>query len=448
MVLPRPRLPYWEFPSPEHAILPIVRLTQAFVDKLRAPHPSGKQVLWFDTETKGFGVQVSGTTSAIDYVVQRDLPNKVVGAKKKTRRVNLGRTNTTKFTLDVARELAEDEIYKISKGIDPKAKVEPAPQSTMYTLGEAKAKYFIANKKLSDGSKRAYGQIERHLVDWLDLPLSAITSDMVEERHQAIADGIAAKAERYDGKTTANVTMVTLRVLWRWAARRISLPPSPVDRLQAEDQWFPTQRRTTRVAADKLPAFYQFVRNDSDLKDVQRDFLLMLLFTGFRKTETAWLRWVDIDLVQRVITLPAPSTKTKHMTEIPMSDLVHDLLVARRALGDTSEFVFPSYRAGKPISDAAGPLRKLAKATGIVVTPHALRRTYLKVGASARVSVVYLKALANHALAPDQTVEYITPTLEDLREPAQQVAGRLLQLCAVQPVTAAGANVIKHAVKQ
>ena len=124
-----------------------------------------------------------------------------------------------------------------------------------------------------------------------------------------------------------------------------------------------------------------------------------------------------------------------------MSDFVYELLVARRALGHNSEFVFPSYRAGKPISDTQIPFRKVKEATGVAVTAHSLRRTYLKVGASARVNVVYLKALANHALAPDQTVEYIAPALEDLREPAQQVADRLLLLCAAEPV--AGKNVAR-----
>lgn len=414
--------------------MPVVKLTQTFVDRLRAPHPSGRQVIHFDTVTRGFGVQVSGTTSAVDYIAQRDLPNAVKGAKKKTRRVNLGPVNAKRLTIDVARQLAEDQIDAIRRGIDPRAKADPAPEPAMFTLREAKDRYFLAKKKLSEGSRRAYGQIERHLADWMDKPLSDISNDMVEQRHQKIADDIAAKGGRYDGKTTANVTMVTLRVLWRFAARRVALPICPVIiRLQNEDQWFPSQRRTTRVAAEKLPAFFQFVRHDAGLSQVQRDFLLMLLFTGFRKTETARLRWADVDLVQRVITLPAPSTKTKHMAEIPMSDFVRDLLIARRALGTTSEFVFES-RAGQCISGATDPLKKVAKATGVIVTAHSLRRTFLKVGASARVSVVYLKAMANHAIAPDQTVEYIAPTLEDLREPAQQVADRMQLLCGAQPV--------------
>ena len=44
---------------------------------------------------------------------------------------------------------------------------------------------------------------------------------------------------------------------------------------------------------------------------------------------------------------------------------------------------FPSYRAGKPISDTQLPLRRI-KETGIAVIAHSLRRTFVKVGASAR----------------------------------------------------------------
>src|SRR5262249_46719600 len=144
-----------------------------------------------------------------------------------------------------------------------------------------------------------------------------------------------------------------------------------------------------------------------------RDFILMLLFTGFRKTETARLKWKDIDLVQRVITLPASDTKTNRTAEIPMSTFVHQLLVARRALGNDSQYVFPSGRKeGGPISDMQRQFEKIFKATGIALSPHPLRRTFLKVGASARVNIVWLKVLANHALPADVTSEhYLAPEL-------------------------------------
>ena len=419
--------------------MPVVKLTQTFVDKLRAPHPTGKQVIYFDTVTKGFGVQVSGTTTAIDYIAQRELPRKIRGAIKQTRRVNLGPTNSKLLRIEVARERAEEVLDQLRRGIDPKEKSGPESEAAMYTLREAKEKYFIANKKLSAGSKRAYGQIDRYLADWLDKPMLSIVPEMVEERHQKIANEIA-QGGRYDGEATANAAMVTLRVLWRWAAKRIALPACPVARLQDEDQWFPKRRRTSRVPAEKLPAFYQAVCALENR--TSRDFLLLLMFTGFRKTEAARLKWSDIDLIQRIITLAAPNTKTKKMLEIPMSDFIYDLLVARRALGDKSEYVFPGRRAGKPISDTQRSFQRVKEETGVVVSAHSLRRGFLKVGASARVNIVWLKVLCNHALPPDVTAEhYLAPEVEDLREPAQQVCDKMLALCSVERVV--GGNVAK-----
>jgi integrase len=418
--------------------VPVVKLTQTFVDKLRAPHPGGKQVIYLDTVTKGFGVQVSGTTTAIDYIAQRELPNKVRGGKRQTRRVNIGPTSSSLLGIQVARERAEDVLDQIRRGIDPKAKAELEPL-TMYTLGETKERYFVANKKLSAGSKRAYGQIGRYLADWLDKPLSSITAEMVEDRHQKIANDIA-QGGRYDGKATANATMVTLRVLWRWAAKRIALPACPVTRLQDKDQWFPKQRRTSRVPAEKLPAFYRAVCALENR--TSRDFLLLLMFTGFRKTEAARLKWTDIDLVQRIITLSAPNTKTKKMVEVPMSDFIYDLLVARRASGEKSEYVFPGRRAGKPMSDTQRAFHRLREETSVAVSAHSLRRGFLKVGASARVNIVWLKVLCNHALPADVTAEhYLAPDVEDLREPAQQVCEKMLALCSVERVV--GGNVAK-----
>ena len=41
-----------------------VKLTKAAVEKRKAPDPSGKQRLIWDTELKGFGLLLSGKTDA------------------------------------------------------------------------------------------------------------------------------------------------------------------------------------------------------------------------------------------------------------------------------------------------------------------------------------------------------------------------------------------------
>jgi hypothetical protein len=67
--------------------MPKLKLTAKSIAGLKAPDPSGKQVLYFDSELKGFGVLVSGKTNAKTFVAQRDLPG------GKTRRISLGPSN-------------------------------------------------------------------------------------------------------------------------------------------------------------------------------------------------------------------------------------------------------------------------------------------------------------------------------------------------------------------
>jgi integrase len=190
------------------------------------------------------------------------------------------------------------------------------------------------------------------------------------------------------------------------------------------------------VRADELTDFYAGLMA---LKNpIARDYILLLLFTGLRRTEAATLRWEDVDFAERVIRLPAKSTKAGRKLDLPMSDFVRDLLVARRALGNTG-FVFPSRGESGRISDTG--LAAVAAATGITVSAHDLRRTFVTVAESTDISPIALKALVNHAVGADVTSGYVVMTTERLREAAQKVADKIKSLCGIAPVS--GANVAR-----
>jgi integrase len=337
-----------------------------------------------------------------------------------------------KLTLDVARVRAADALDDLRRGIDPKKK-KPVAATLRATLDA----YLAARKDLRPASIKAYRTgVERYLEAWLDLPLREITSEMVENRHRAIAADIG-NGERYKGTTTANCAMRAFRVVWNFAADRTpDLPPNPVRRLRR--QWYEEPPRERMVKAEELPAFYAAVGELPNA--IARDHILLMLFTGLRLTESASLKWDDIDLTQRVIRLPATriGNKAKRKLDLPMSDYVRDLLVARRAIGNAT-FVFPG-PAGH-ITDASHPLDAVAEATGIKVSAHDLRRTFSTVAESADISPMALKALVNHSLGGGITERYIQMTTERLREPVQKVCDKLKTLCGIVPP--AGENVSK-----
>lgn len=444
--------------------MPRLKLTSKTIARLPAPDPSGRQVLHWDTELRGFGVLCSGTTNSRTYVVQRDLPG------GKTRRVTIAPTNV--IELGEARRRAELALADLYKGVDPKVARREGT-----TLRGALDDYLAARKDLRAKSVRDYRlSIERYLSAWLDLPLREITREMVETRHRAITAEVearhraaaAASAGRYraravqadtrgwpdaaarhraaaaatterkppSGHATANGTMRALRVLWNFASDRV--PDLPVSPVALRRQWFPVHRRERLVRADELPAFYAAVRALPN--DVARDYLLLLLFTGLRREEAASLRWDNIDLAERVVRLPAARMKGGRRLDLPMTDVVRSMLIARRALGE-DKFVFPSNSKAGHIAEPKFPLEQVREATGIHVSAHDLRRTFITAAESADISPLALKALVNHSLGSDVTSGYIMMTPERLREPAQRVCDRIKALCGIAPVE--GANVAK-----
>lgn len=403
--------------------MPQIRLTEKTVAKIKAPDPSGKQVLHWDTELRGFAVLASGVSNARTYIAQRDLPS------GKARRVTVGAVN--EISLEVARERAANTLDDIRRGIDPKEK-----KAVDATLRSALDAYLATREDLRPASIKAYRiGLEKYLTAWLDWPLHSITSDMVEARHSEIASEI--KGERYRGTTTANATMRALRAIWNFAADRTpDLPPNPVRRLRR--LWYPEPRRERVVRSEELPKFYEAVCALPN--QIARDHLLLMLFTGLRLSELASLRWSDIDLIQRIIKLPATSTKAKRPLSLPMSDFVRDLLVARRAIGNAG-FVFPAPCKAGHIVDPSFSLKAVAEASGIKVSAHDLRRTYVTVAELMDISPMAIKALVNHAVGSDVTSGYAIMTTERLREAAQRMCDKLKELCGI--TAPAGENVAK-----
>jgi integrase len=195
-------------------------------------------------------------------------------------------------------------------------------------------------------------------------------------------------------------------------------------------RWYEEPRRTRHVAPAQLPAFYAAI---SALRnEVVRDYLTLLLLTGLRKTEAANLRWDWVDLAAGIIRLPAQVTKGKRAIDLPMSTHVRDLLVRRRAAGDSGPYVFPG--RGR-VTAAGNALREVATATGILVSPHDLRRTFASVAAdTADVTWLALKLMLNHTTRGDVTAGYVQISTEQLRAAVQKVADKMLVLCEAQPL--------------
>jgi integrase len=365
---------------------------------------------------------VSGKTDSKTFIAQRRLPD------GRTRRVTVGAVGEF-GKIEDARRKAGKLLAGLREGKDPKAERR---RSAAGTLRATLDLYLKARRDLRERSIDNYRHaIQRHLKAWLDRPLREITPDMIEDRHAAIGQS--------SGPAAANGTMRAFRALWNFALDRDgTMPANPVRRLKRA--WFPLPPRERLVRADELPAFYKAV--DELPSRTHRDYLLLSLFSGLRRREGSELKWSEIDFTERVIRLSARRTKAGRRLDLPMSDFIRDLLVARRALGDDGPFVFGADSKSGHLEEPKFALHQVAEASGITVSVHDLRRTFVTIAEGTDISGIALKALLNHSLGRDVTSGYIRMTVDRLREPAQRICDRLKALCGIEepPVDKLGAR--------
>jgi len=383
-----------------------IKLTPLAVERLALPDGKVQEVYW-DQSLPAFGVLVGARKRS--YIVQKKL------AGGRTRRVNIG--DVRAWTLDKARAKARAVMVEVDRGGDPK--VRPTVAASV-TLSEVFERYIKSRTNLKPRTVADYRLDMGYLSAWSSRLIREITPDMVEDRHAAIG--------RDHGGPTANSVFRVFRAVYNFAEDRDdSLPRNPARRLKR--QWFSVPPRTRYVTNAQLAEFWRAV---SDLQSrTGSDYLKLLLFTGLRKMEAAALRWDEVDLSDRMIHLSAQRTKASRKLDLPMSDVVASLLIARRALGIEGPWVFQSVSRSGHVEEPKGWLALVAQATGIAIAAHDLRRTFITAAESADLSETALKALVNHSLGRGVTAGYIQVTGDRLREPVQRVADKLKVLCDI-----------------
>ena len=115
----------------------------------------------------------------------------------------------------------------------------------------------------------------------------------------------------------------------------------------------------------------------SGASTVVRLALQFLIFTAARSGEVRGAVWSEIEMDRQVWKIPGKRMKAGAEHRVPLSGRAMEIIDRTRALGDRSEFVFPSpVRQDRPISDAT--LSKLLRTTGLAgqATVHGFRSSF------------------------------------------------------------------------
>jgi integrase len=344
----------------------------------------------------------------------------------KVRRKTLGKYGV--LTVEQARIKAQKFLLTATDGGDPMAErreVE-ARQVTLATVFET---YLQARKGLKPSTVHNYRRMMKEAFsDWLERPLGNISKDAVGRRHARI--GARSPSQ-------ANNAMRVLRAMFNFAAGqyedaegRSLFPENPVSRLSHTRAWYRIDRRRTVIKRTELSAWFQGVmalKADStdEQASVVADLLLLLLFTGLRRSEGLTLQWDNVDLREKTLTIQ--DTKNHEPLTLPLSDFLMELFQQRQK-NAVSPYVFPGTGEYGHLIEPRPQMRKVTQQSGVTFTLHDLRRTFITVAESLDVPVYAIKRLVNHKMNQDVTAGYVVMDVERLRAPMQKITDHLLSL--------------------
>ncbi len=159
-------------------------------------------------------------------------------------------------------------------------------------------------------------------------------------------------------------------------ARGLYVGDNPADWRGGLKELLPARQKLARghhaaVGYKALPSVIQALRKSAAVSARAVEFIAL---TAARSNEARSATWDEIDLEQKLWTIPAARMKSARDHEVPLSDRAITILLAQQQRA-TGALIFEGEREGKPISDTA--MVKVFRAAGAGdATLHGLRSSF------------------------------------------------------------------------
>jgi integrase len=362
-------------------------------------------------------------------------------AKRGGKQRPIGLGSVRDVPLKDARELAEGCRQALRKGRDPRSVLAEAAGELTF---DAAARELV--ESMAPSWRNA-----RHRAQWSMTLLGAVLAK----------DGTIKKT-RYDycaiirnkpvSKLTTEDALRVLKPLWQtrsetanrlrgrcervWDLAKVrgySSGENPFRWRGHLDKLLPKRARLTRghykaMPFGDVPSFVGRLRN---LEGVAPRALEFAILTAARSGETLGARWEEIDLQSELWTVPAARMKAGKEHRVPLSDraagILKDLYRAR-----TSEFVFPSFKPGRPLSRTA--LEAVLRRAQVDVTTHGFRSSFRDwAGDSTPFARDVVEAALAHAIENKTEAAY---RRSDALEKRRKLMAAWAAFCASAPIQA------------
>ncbi len=381
-----------------------INFTKATLDALSPPHLHSQRVYYYDTKARGLAISIT-SRGVKSFIVYR-------WVNGKPERVTIGRYPD--LSIEQARRKAADINAAIANGENPNDKRRA--HRAEITLGQLKDEYLERHAKAHKISWRVDdAQFKRYLSHWEKSKLSAIQKNDIQKLHKEIG----AKKGTY----AANRLLTFLTTLFNKAIE-FSLwdKPNPAAGIKK----FKEISRDRFLQADELPRFFEALVNDPN--ELIRDYILISLLTGARRSNVLAMRWDEIDFIRREWRIP--NTKNQTPQTITLTDEAITVLKNRHSSAK-SHYVFPGTGKSGHLTEPKKVWRRiLANAKIQNLRIHDLRRTLGSWQARTGSSLTIIGKSLNHK-SPQATAIYARLDLDPVRLSVEKATEAMLNAAKI-----------------
>ncbi|TXG97398.1 MAG: DUF4102 domain-containing protein [Rhodocyclaceae bacterium] len=380
------------------------------------PPPAGKRETYLDAKTPGLQIRVTETGAKTFSVYRR-----IKGGQPE--RITLGKFPA--MTVEQARKQASIINASIADGANP-AEAKRA-HKTELTFGDLFKEYGDRHGK----KKRSWDTDQSLYANHLQ----AISSKKLSSINKADVSRILSDLDKAGkaGATINNVRALVSSVFgraieWGYAS------DNPVKGIKTRAK----VKRDRFLQADELPRFFKSLAEEKN--QTLRDYILLALLTGARRSNLLAMRWKEINTKESVWRIP--ETKNGTPQNVTLSPEALAIIKARKEQADEKEeFVFPGSGESGHIEEPKKAVIRVMERAGIPygrdnpdgVTLHDLRRTLGSWQAKTGASLAIIGKSLNHK-SQQATAIYARLDLDPVRQSVNTATAAMLEAGGLKPV--------------
>ncbi len=367
--------------------------------------PDGKIIVCHDTAKHGLKLSVrsSGVKTFLLY-------RKIQGRPE---RVTIGRF--PEVTIEQARNKVDILNAKIASGINPNE--EKRGMRSEMTLKGLFDRYLERYAKVHKKSwQEDADQFRRYLKDWENRKLSSIRKSHIQKLHTDVGTN---KGHYAANRLLALLhTMFNRAIDWGWDNA------NPAHGIKK----FKEKSRDRFIQSDELPKFFAALSEETSI--IVRDYILLSLLTGARRSNVLAMRWDEINFDRATWTIPMTKTGDSHT--LPLVPAAIDILKTRQENNtNCNPWVFPGAGVSGHLVETKKPWKRILNKAGIKnLRIHDLRRSLgsWQAATGANLSVIG-KTLAHKNVST--TAIYARLNIDPIRESMNKATDAILNAAGV-----------------